>query len=207
MITYFALDLHSKKFYIGSTSLPIENRIKEHKKSKVKYAFQNALKCRPESFFWIWGEDDLETRDEEQFYLNFHFGSDSCYNLNPLASAPPSLKGSHKSEETKRKIGNSKIGKPRPDVSARNKSGTRPRRITGNSPDEITRFKEMARRPKSEEHCRKLGESKLGKRGYNNGYDYCMFTPGLEPEGWVPGKPKGRWKPIERGDNGRFKTK
>ena len=206
MITYFALDLHSKNFYIGSTSTTLEQRIKEHKKTKESYPFQNAFRSRPESFFWIWGEDDLETRDEEQFYLDFHFGSTSCYNLNPLASIPPSHKGNKRSEEAKQKIGDSKKGKPRPDVSVRNQL-VRPRRKTKNRPDEISRFLRMASQPKSEEHRKRISEQRLGKRGYNNGCDYRLFIPGLEPEGWVLGKPKGKWKPIERDDNGRFKSK
>lgn len=206
MITYFALDLKSKKFYIGSTDNTIEERLKGHKKEK-DYPFQRALNKRPETFFWVWGTDDLNTREEEQFYLDFYFGSEWCYNLNPMASVPPSWRGKRRSEENKRKVAESKRGKTRPDVSARMKSGLRPQRKSKLRAEEIARFIEMAKRPKSQEHRRKQSEKRSSLRGYNNGSDYRYFVPGSEPKGWVPGKPKGDWKPIERDEHGRFKTK
>jgi hypothetical protein len=203
MITYFALDLESKRFYVGSTT-SIENRIKGHKKGK-DYPFQNALVKRPETFFWVWGEDNLDSREEEQFYLDFYFGSRWCYNLNPMASVPPSWKGRTRTEENRKKVADSKKGKPRPDLSARNRSEDAPRRKTEPRPEEVARFVEMARRPKTEEHKIKLSKLRSSLRGYNDGKEYRYFVPGEEPDGWTPGKPGGMKRVARRNEKGQFK--
>jgi group I intron endonuclease len=202
MITYIALDLESKKFYIGSTSTSLESRIKGHKKEK-DYPFQRALNKRKESFFWLWREDESDGREEEQFYLDFYFGSPWCYNLSPMASMPPSAKGRKNSEEHNRKISESKIGKKRPDLSERNKSVDRPRRLSPLREDEIERIREFAKQPKSNETKKKLSESRLGKQGYTDGQQYKMYDPGSEPEGWVRGKPERYWRPTQD-EKGRF---
>lgn len=92
MITYIAINLTNGKFYIGSTS-NFEKRQKSHLTSKENYPFQNALRKNPESFYWVKAEDDLNDRSMEQYYLDYYFGSEQCYNLNPLAEVPPSQKG------------------------------------------------------------------------------------------------------------------
>jgi hypothetical protein len=88
MFTYLAIDIYgSKKVYTGST-VDFEKRQKSHLNSKENYPFQNALKVRP--FYWICSEDDgLEDRSEEQTYLDFYFGSEWSFNLNPNAVNPP----------------------------------------------------------------------------------------------------------------------
>lgn len=56
--------------------------------------FNRALRKRPEGFFWLISEDDgLDDRSEEQFYLDFYFGSKWCFNSNPNAAEPPSQEG------------------------------------------------------------------------------------------------------------------
>ena len=56
--------------------------------------FHRALRKKPENFYWIRGEDDgLDTRDEEQYYLDFYHGTVWCYNSNPNAAEPPSQEG------------------------------------------------------------------------------------------------------------------
>lgn len=93
MITYLAINLTNKKFYIGSTT-DFEHRQKAHLRSNENYPFQNALRKDPDNFYWIASEDDgLDTRDEEQYYLDFYHGTMWCYNLNPKAEVPPSAKG------------------------------------------------------------------------------------------------------------------
>lgn len=93
MITYVAINLTNKKFYVGSTK-DFVGRQKRHLQSKEDYPFQNSLRKSPENFYWIVSEDDgLETRDEEQYYLDFYHGTTGCYNLNPKATVPPSALG------------------------------------------------------------------------------------------------------------------
>ena len=93
MITYAAINLTNKKFYVGST-VDFKRRQKGHLTSTEDYPFQNSLRKDPENFYWIVSEDDgLETREEEQFYLDFYTGTAWCYNLNPKAAVPPSQLG------------------------------------------------------------------------------------------------------------------
>ena len=116
MITYVALNLTNKKFQIGSTT-NFERRCNEHLSGKGDLEFQRSLRKNPQNFWWFVSVDDeLETRDEEQFYLDFYFQSELCYNHNPSASCPPNATGrSWKWSEEKRKNicgkGNHRYGK------------------------------------------------------------------------------------------------
>jgi hypothetical protein len=93
VITYVAINLTNKKFYVGST-VDFTKRQKSHLKSNEDYPFQNSLRKDPNNFYWIVGEDDgLVTRDEEQCYLDFYHGTTWCYNLNPKAAVSPSPLG------------------------------------------------------------------------------------------------------------------
>jgi group I intron endonuclease len=93
VITYAAINLTNKKFYVGSTT-DFETRCKSHHRSDNNPQFHRALKKNPENFYWIVSEDDeLETREEEQYYLDFYHGTMWCYNLNPDAVEPPSQEG------------------------------------------------------------------------------------------------------------------
>jgi hypothetical protein len=88
VITYLGITLNNRKFYVGS-AVDFERRQKGHLKSKDNYPFQNALRKNPEAVYWIASEDDgLDTREEEQFYLDFYFGSEWCYNLSPYSNQP-----------------------------------------------------------------------------------------------------------------------
>ena len=78
---------------MGST-VDFTSRQKGHLNSNEDYPFQNSLRKDPENFYWIVSEDDeLDTRDEEQYYLDFYHGTVWCYNLNPKAAVPPSQLG------------------------------------------------------------------------------------------------------------------
>ncbi len=93
MITYVPINLTNKKFYVGST-VDFYKRQKSHLNSNENYPFQNSLRNNPDNFYWVQGEDDgLDDRSEEQYMLNFYFGTPWCYNINPNASVPPSPKG------------------------------------------------------------------------------------------------------------------
>jgi group I intron endonuclease len=90
VITYVPINLSNRRFYIGST-VNFAPRWKDHLNKKSNYPFQNALQKNPENFFVLISEDDgLETREEEQFYLDFYHGSGQCYNISSDATAPMS---------------------------------------------------------------------------------------------------------------------
>ena len=94
MITYAAINLTNKKFYVGSTT-DFERRCRDHHGTKKENPlFHRALHKNPENFYWIVSEDDgLDDRSEEQFYLNFYHGTMWCVNHSPNAAEPPSQEG------------------------------------------------------------------------------------------------------------------
>jgi group I intron endonuclease len=99
VITYVPINLSNRRFYVGST-VDFDRRWQEHRSSIANYPFQNALQKNPENFFVLISEDDgLDTRDEEQFYLDFYHGSEQCYNISRDASAP--MSGRTHTKETK----------------------------------------------------------------------------------------------------------
>ncbi len=88
MITYLGITLNNRKFYVGS-AVDFERRQKEHLCDKSNTRFHNTLRKDPETVYWIASEDDgLDTREEEQFYLDFYHGSEWCYNLSSSAYHP-----------------------------------------------------------------------------------------------------------------------
>jgi hypothetical protein len=94
VITYAAINLTNKKFQVGSTT-DFERRCREHYNSDMNPEFHSALRKNPENFYWIVSDDDgLDTREEEQYYLDFYHGTMWCYNSNPNAAEPPSQEGS-----------------------------------------------------------------------------------------------------------------
>lgn len=102
MITYIPINLSNRKFYLGST-INFERRWQDHLNSTCNYPFQCALRSNPDNFFVLISEDDgSETREEEQYYLDFYHGSEWCYNLSSDASAP--MSGRTHSEETIEKL-------------------------------------------------------------------------------------------------------
>jgi group I intron endonuclease len=88
MDTYTATNTINGKFYIGSTK-NFEKRKKGHLQSKDNYPFQNALRKNPEVFEWEVWSDDSDEPVLEQALLDMWFGTEQCYNLNPLADRPP----------------------------------------------------------------------------------------------------------------------
>jgi hypothetical protein len=87
VITYVPINLTNKKFYVGSTN-DFNRRWRSHLNSTDNYPFQNSLRNDPENFFVLISEDDgLDTRDEEQYYLDFYHGTAWCYNLRPSAES------------------------------------------------------------------------------------------------------------------------
>ena len=91
MITYVPINLTNKKFYVGS-AVDFDRRWRQHLNSTASYPFQNALRKNPDRFFVLVSEDDgLDTRDEEQFYLDFYHGSEWCYNLSSKTFLGPEV--------------------------------------------------------------------------------------------------------------------
>ncbi len=102
MITYVPINLSNRKFYVGST-VDFDRRWEEHLKSSANYPFQNSIRNNPENFFVLISEDDgLDTREEEQYYLNFYYGLNLCYNLSANATAP--MLGRNHTEQTLEKM-------------------------------------------------------------------------------------------------------
>lgn len=113
MDTYRATNTLNGKFYIGS-SLNFEKRKRQHLTDKRVYTpFTNALRKTPEAFEWEVWTDDSQEPVLEQALLDMFFGTEQCYNLNPVASRPPSHKGKKRSAEFKEKISKSHTGKRR----------------------------------------------------------------------------------------------
>ena len=87
MITYVAINLTNKKFYVGST-VDFRARCEKHHRNKGDLEFHRSLRKDPKNFYWIVSEDDgLNTRNEEQYYLDFYHGTTWCYNLRPSAES------------------------------------------------------------------------------------------------------------------------
>jgi group I intron endonuclease len=88
VITYAAINLTNKRFQVGSTT-DFERRCREHHNSDMNPEFNRSLRKKPENFYWIVGEDDgLDTREEEQYYLDFYHGTVWCYNYSSGSDHP-----------------------------------------------------------------------------------------------------------------------
>ena len=88
MITYIATNTINGRFYIGSTN-NLGRRKREHRKSRFNLPFNNSYRRNPDNFEWQTFEDDSDEPILEQALLDMWFGTEQCYNLNPLASRPP----------------------------------------------------------------------------------------------------------------------
>ena len=91
MITYSVMDLGRKKQYYGSTKGDPSGRPYSHLERSNNLNLRRAVAKRPQDFFVVVGENDgLESREEEQYYLDFYCGSVWCYNTSPNATGNPS---------------------------------------------------------------------------------------------------------------------
>jgi group I intron endonuclease len=163
MITYVALNLQKKKFQVGST-VDFKNRQAAHLRSEKNYPFYNDLRNSPSDFFWFVSEDDgLDTREEEQFYLDFYFGSEWCYNLNPSTFLGPGVK-QHK-ESSKEKISEAR------------KRQTPPTLGKKMSPETKEKIREaLTGRKFSDELRAKLSEAKQGEKNNRFGKKHSEET-------------------------------
>jgi group I intron endonuclease len=118
VITYLAINTVNGRFYSGSTK-DFESRRGQHLRCKKNHPFHNALRKNPEAFIWETFEDDSNDPVLEQSLLDMWFGKECCYNLNPLAGRPPSLRGHKFSEKTLQKRSESRKGRPVPSLRGR----------------------------------------------------------------------------------------
>lgn len=88
MFTYLVCDLKKKKQQIGSTKSLETGRPYVHFTDDCPNPIlRNATRKRQQDFFVFISEDDgLNTRDEEQYYLDFYHGTPWCYNISPNAN-------------------------------------------------------------------------------------------------------------------------
>ena len=84
MHTYIICDPVSKKFYVGSGKS--KSRPLRHLKGKSGNNHLAHITAKRNVFVFISNDDGLETRDEEQFYLDFYCGSQWCLNNSSSAS-------------------------------------------------------------------------------------------------------------------------
>lgn len=130
MITYIATNTLNGKFYIGSTT-NFAKRKYNHLYCKVRSHFHHALRKNPESFSWEIFEDDFSSPVMEQALLDMWFGKEQCYNMNPLASRPPSHKGVKRRSESVRKSAEKRSGVKRtPEQCERISKGMRGRKLS-----------------------------------------------------------------------------
>ncbi len=130
MITYIATNTLNGKFYIGSTT-NFPKRKNNHLYCKVKSHFHHALRKDPELFEWEIFEDSDDKPTLEQALLDMWFGKEQCYNLNPLASRPPSHKGFKRRPESVRKSAEKRKGVKRtPEQCKRISEGLTGRELT-----------------------------------------------------------------------------
>lgn len=175
MITYIATNTKNGKFYVGSTN-NFERRKKQHMECKKGYPFQNALRKNPEAFEWETWSDDSDEPNLEQALLDMWFGTEQCYNLSKDASAP--MRGKKHTTESKQKIRRAKRGKKASlsdagrkklseKMSGRNSPNFgQPGKFLGrkHSAETLEKLKgpKKTKAVRSEEHNRKIGESRKG---------------------------------------------
>jgi group I intron endonuclease len=133
MDTYRATNTINGKFYIGST-VNFEKRKLSHLNSTLEYAFQRALRKNPDKFTWEVWSDESDEPVLEQALLDMFYGTEQCYNLNPIANRPPdnskneesnrkrreAMLGTTQTDETKRKISEKASGRKRPEITGEN---------------------------------------------------------------------------------------
>jgi group I intron endonuclease len=139
MNTYIATNTENGKFYIGSTT-NFEWRKYCHFQSKQNYPFQNALRRNPDVFTWEVWHDECEEPVLEQALLDMFYGTDQCYNLNPVAGRPPSQSGRPVSLETRKKQSLARRGRKRSASTKRkiSKAMTGNQNLVGKSPCSIS---------------------------------------------------------------------
>ena len=154
MQTYLAIDLSSLKFYVGSTN-NFGRRWRDHYKSTDNLPFQNALRTRPDLFYWVCADDDgLDNREEEQFYLDFYHGSPWCFNVSSRTSRPevPSDQRSEMTKETHKK---------HPDLGVRMGRASQ-EKYPGRGAEILQKFKEE-NPERNREHARMAGQASARK--------------------------------------------
>lgn len=85
MHTYLVIDPKSKNFYIGSTHSLVTKRPWSHLNGGSSNPRLANITSKRNCFVFVSYDDGLDTRDEEQYYLDFYFGTKLCLNNSGLA--------------------------------------------------------------------------------------------------------------------------
>lgn len=97
-ITYRATNQTNGKWYVGSTTKSLEERMKGHLDPRLSDEFHNTLRKYQGRFCWeVLSVVDGENRSHEQEILNVWCGTEFCYNISPHASGgDPGVVHTHK---------------------------------------------------------------------------------------------------------------
>ena len=187
MITYVPINLSNRKFYIGST-VDFDRRWRNHLNSDYNYPFQNALRNDPDNFFVLISEDDgLETREEEQHYLDFYHGTEWCYNLSSKVDQPAGWTGKSLSEPHKQKLSDLNSGENNPMYGVKRPDHSE--RMSGEKNPCFGRTKEKHPRYGKKDPTHAEAMSKC--RWWVNEQGQTRFEPQCPGSKWQPGR---KWK-------------
>lgn len=187
VFTYKATNTLNGKFYVGSTT-DLERRKREHLACTRNYPFQNALRKNPDAFEWEVYEDDSDEPILEQALLDAWFGTEVCYNLNPLASRPPVLRGED----------HPMFGVPK---SAESKERNREAHLGKKMSKETKELMSSRKKGENNHMYGKGGESSpgFGKSWWvNKSLDLEAFTEECPGHGWEPGRKQIREETSEK---------
>jgi hypothetical protein len=161
---------------------------------KFNYPFNNAYRRNPEKFEWQTVEDNSEEPVLEQALLDLWFGTEQCYNLNPVANRPPDNSGTTwwtkvgSGEEIKSDTcpGDGwQRGRNRKKLEAMWENN-RGKSLSSDTRQKISKKKKGKRR--DEKTCSKMKESWKGKKWWVNSEGETCRSVECPGDGWMPGR-------------------
>lgn len=94
MVTYLVIDIEGKQHYVGSTEDINTGRPWSHLNGGSSNKHLARITKKRNCFVFVSEDDGLSTREEEQFYLDFYYGTKWCVNNSPTATGnPQAIKG------------------------------------------------------------------------------------------------------------------
>jgi len=207
MNTYAVVDVTDKTFYIGSTKTktrPFEHVSKNgHENWRLRQA-----KSHGHQFFVFVSEDDGlgdKDRSEEQFYLDFYFGTPWCLNLSDTASGNPGALEEYNRKVSQGELPHSRVGQSYNSESTsksnkeRVENGTHNWLKTNIDPEVKARRAESVLRVmtgdsnpmKNPEVAQKLSQTLKGRLWWVNQQGEIKFSFECPGENWQRGR---KWK-------------